>query len=143
MQKQVTFCDLRRKDVINVADGRSLGSIIDLVLDCQAGCVLGLVVPSEQNGFFRFFKCEEIFIPWQNICKIGEDVILVELFESYSCVNDASIQKLGNGKKEDKKERYYAPNYKYNAQNNPPNYEQPEPLSRKNIVNENYFERDV
>lgn len=82
---QTTFCELRSKDVINVVDGKALGHIIDLVLDCRTGKTLGLIAPGENCKFRLFRPPDEIFIPWQNICKIGEDVILVELFQSGGC----------------------------------------------------------
>ena len=73
-----TYCELREKEVINIADGRKLGRIIDLALHCS-GRIIGIIVPGEK----RFFKCistsDNIFIPWTNIKRIGDDVILVEL----------------------------------------------------------------
>ncbi len=75
---EVTFCELRCKEIINVIDGKRLGRIIDLVFDLKCGRILGLVAP----GFRRFigFKSrEDIYIPWRSVCKIGDDVILVEL----------------------------------------------------------------
>jgi YlmC/YmxH family sporulation protein len=89
MHNQITFCELRCKKVINVADGRYLGHIIDQVIDCVTGVTLGFIVPGRYK-LFSFFKGEQIFIPWYNICKIGEDVILVELFEAVSCFNSPS-----------------------------------------------------
>ena len=66
MLREITFCELRQKDVINVTDGRSLGCIIDLVLDYHTGLVCGLVVPGEHR-FFNLFKCDQLFVPWLNI----------------------------------------------------------------------------
>ena len=75
-----SFLELRCKEVINVVDGRLLGHIIDMTIDLKTSRVLGLVVPMSKV-FFSFFKGQqEIFIPYKNICKIGEDVILVELY---------------------------------------------------------------
>lgn len=75
-----SFLELRCKEVINIVDGRLLGHITDMTIDLKTSRVTGLVVPVSK-GFFSFFKSpQEIFIPYKNICKIGEDVILVELF---------------------------------------------------------------
>lgn len=72
----VTFCELRSKDVVNVIDGKRLGRVVDLVFCCNTCRVLGIVVPNER----RLFRCkDEIFIPWSHIQKIGTDVILVSL----------------------------------------------------------------
>ena len=76
---ETSFLELRCKNVINVTDGRSLGHIIDIIIDIRTSRVLGLVVPGHK-GFFSLFKnTDDIFIPYCNICKIGEDTILVEL----------------------------------------------------------------
>ena len=76
---ETSFCELRAKSVINVVDGSLLGHICDIVLEICTGHILGFVVPCSR-GFFHIFKSvEEIFIPYHNVCKIGKDVILVEL----------------------------------------------------------------
>ena len=75
---EYTFCELKSKDVVNLVDGRKLGRINDLVLNAQRGTVCGIVVPGERS--FRFFRpAEDIYIPWGNILRIGEDVILVRI----------------------------------------------------------------
>lgn len=77
---ETSFLDLRCKEVINIVDGRLLGHIVDMVVDIRTSRVTGLVVPGAKS-FFSFFKSgQDIFIPYRNICKIGDDVILVELF---------------------------------------------------------------
>ena len=75
---EVTFCELRCKQVVNVVDGRCLGHIIDIVFDLKCGRILGLVTPGFRRWFW-FRPREDIFIPWRCVCKIGDDVILVEL----------------------------------------------------------------
>ena len=47
-------------------------------ISCSNCKVLGFVVPGDK----KLFKSkEDLFIPWKNIQKIGDDVILVQLFE--------------------------------------------------------------
>ena len=76
---EISFCDLRAKEVVNICDGKLLGNIVDLVFDSCSARITGIVVPGERN-FFSFFKNnQDIFIPFNKICKIGKDVILVEL----------------------------------------------------------------
>ena len=76
---EITFCDLRAKEVVNICDGKRLGNIIDIVFDSCCVCITGIVVPGEKS-FFSFFKNNpDIFIPFNKIRKIGRDVILVEL----------------------------------------------------------------
>lgn len=72
----VTFVELRCKEVINVVDGRRLGHVSDLVFCCATTKVTGIVVPGER----KLFKSkDDLFIPWKNIQKIGDDVILVQV----------------------------------------------------------------
>lgn len=79
---ETSFLELRCKQVVNVVDGKCLGHITDIVFDCKNGKVLGLIVPSAEKGFLNIFRPgKEIFIPFDNICKIGTDVILIEIFD--------------------------------------------------------------
>jgi YlmC/YmxH family sporulation protein len=72
------FCELRDKEVINVCDGKLLGFIEDLDIDCCTGNILAIVVPAP-GRFGHWFKSGDDFvIPWCRIQKIGDDVILVE-----------------------------------------------------------------
>ena len=73
-----TFCELREKDVVNVSDGKQLGRIVDIAIHCT-GKVVGLVAAGEKKFFKNFAGNENVFIPWQKVIKIGDDVILVEL----------------------------------------------------------------
>lgn len=79
---ETTFTELRNKQVINVLSGRMLGNVCDIVIDFRRNCILGLVVPGSKSFFSLFKSSDEIFIPICNICKIGEDVILVEVIET-------------------------------------------------------------
>lgn len=76
---ETTFCELRGKEVINVIDGKRLGRIIDIVFETTYGRILGLVVPAYNKGWNIFKNSDDIFIPYNNVCKIGEDAILVEV----------------------------------------------------------------
>lgn len=77
---ETTFCELRGKEVINVMDGKRLGRIIDLVFETNCGKILGFVVPCYNKSWNIFKNSNDIFIPYKNVCKIGDDVILVEIF---------------------------------------------------------------
>lgn len=76
---ETSFFELKMKNVINVIDGKNLGHISDIVLEVCSAKVLGIVVPSPRKWYSIFKSCEDIFIPYHNICKIGEDCILIEL----------------------------------------------------------------
>ncbi len=76
---EISYSELREREVINVADGRSLGRVCDLVMSYPEGIVFGIVVPGRKG--FRWFKpcCNDMFIDFEQIQKIGSDVILVDL----------------------------------------------------------------
>ena len=76
----MSLSELRTKDVVNTLDGKRLGKVMDIEFDAHSGGVEAIVVPGEfkVGSMLRGEKCG-IVIPWQRICKIGENVILVEL----------------------------------------------------------------
>ena len=76
----MSLSELRTKDVVNTLNGKRLGKVMDIEFDERMGQVEALVVPGEfkVGSMLRGEKCG-IVIPWQRICKIGENVILVEL----------------------------------------------------------------
>ncbi len=71
--------ELRMREVVNVLDGRRLGLIGDLDIDLEVGRVKGLIVPGQTKVLGIFGRESEVYIPWEQVIKIGEDVILVEL----------------------------------------------------------------
>ena len=75
---ELTFCELREKEIVNIVDGKRFGRIIDLAITCN-GRVLGIVAPGDKSILKILGGKDSIFIPWQNIGKIGDDVILVNL----------------------------------------------------------------
>ena len=78
---ETTFLELKSKQVINTVDGKCLGHITDIVFDVVTAKALGFVVPQPNQGFWGIFRgAKEIFIPFDCVCKIGVDVILVELY---------------------------------------------------------------
>ena len=72
---ELSFSELRAKEVVNTQDGRKLGRVCDLVFCYPENRVIGLVVPDNKS----FFKKEEKFVAMKDIVRIGEDVILVNL----------------------------------------------------------------
>ncbi len=74
----ITFCELRAKDVINMNDGKNYGHIIDISIN-GTGQILGLILPSEKGMFRAVVNGNSLFIPWRSICRIGDDAILVNI----------------------------------------------------------------
>ncbi len=81
----IKISEFQAKDVVNVLDGKNLGQISDLELNVSLGRIDAIVVPGKVNGKFLglFGSGDEIVIPWRNIVKIGRDVILVRLEETF------------------------------------------------------------
>lgn len=71
--------ELKKKEVINLTDGKRLGFVYDAEIDLQQGKLLSLIVPGESRWFRLFRKYEECVILFEQIHKIGDDIILVEL----------------------------------------------------------------
>ena len=73
-----SMTELSDKQVINICDGKILGYVTDFKIDSCSGRLTAIILPGE-TGFFGFKKCMDIIIPWEKICKIGIDVILVDI----------------------------------------------------------------
>ncbi len=73
----ISFIELRCKEVINASDGRKLGRITDLIFSNETGKIRGIVTPYVKRTFFG--KGQEVFIPWRCVKKLGEDVIIVDI----------------------------------------------------------------
>ncbi len=72
--------DLQSKDIINVNDGKCIGNIIDVSIDDNGKAIVLLV--EKYRFFMSFFSNNIIEIKWDQIKKIGKDVILVNMGES-------------------------------------------------------------
>ena len=80
-----TIDALKDKEVINVCDGKKLGFVCDCQIDICMGRLLAIIVPGECN-FLGISKGEDILIPWENIERIGDDIILVRIPDLYQRV---------------------------------------------------------
>lgn len=77
---ELTYNELKKRDVINIADGRCLGRITDMKLKFPQGVLVGIFVPGRRRrGLFACFDKSEMFIDESKILKIGGDVILVDI----------------------------------------------------------------
>lgn len=75
------LCELREKEVINTKNCKRLGCVVDLIVDMKNGCVQAIIVPGpgKLGGFFGHDS--EYIIPFECICKVGPDIILVDICE--------------------------------------------------------------
>lgn len=77
MDNDLSFCELRRLEVINGSDGRRMGHIVDMLFSADTGKIKGIILPYGKRGIFG--KSQDLFVPWKCVQKIGEDVIIIEI----------------------------------------------------------------
>ena len=75
MGRALTF---KQKEVINLTDGRRLGYVQDVEANFETGEITAIIVPGSSK-MFSIGQKNDIVIPWQNIRRIGDDIILVEI----------------------------------------------------------------
>ena len=68
--------DLQTKKIVNIVDGRNIGNIIDADV-LENGNIESLIIEQSKN-IFSFNRENDTKIYWNDITKIGEDVILVK-----------------------------------------------------------------
>ena len=88
----ISFSELRCKEVINISDGRRLGYVSDLELEAESGRIMTLCVPCYGRFFGLFGNGGVYVIPWPCICKVGNDLILVDV-----CLEEVRRQKEKRG----------------------------------------------
>ena len=71
----VKVSELRERDVVNMSDGRRLGYIEDIEMDLAAGRVTAIIVPGPGKLLGLLGRGRDMVIPWEQIRKIGADVI--------------------------------------------------------------------
>ena len=71
--------ELQRKDIINILDGKKIGKIIDVEFDQNSGYMIKFII--EKNNFVKnlFTNNDEVTIRFNQIKKMGEDVILIDI----------------------------------------------------------------
>ncbi|MBQ7580872.1 MAG: YlmC/YmxH family sporulation protein [Clostridia bacterium] len=70
--------DMRYKEVINNSTGCRLGNVCDVEVDTCSGRVAAVIIYGRGKFLGLFGKTPDIIIPWDDICVIGEDTILVK-----------------------------------------------------------------
>lgn len=83
----IRISDFQMKDVINVANGKKLGNVGDIDINVTNGKINAVIIGGAGKVLGFFGRDEDIVIPWKNILKIGEDVILVR-YQSENMMKD-------------------------------------------------------
>ncbi len=69
--------DLQNKDIVNIKDGKKIGNIVDVTID-NNGYMISFIIQKSKFSINIFKGNQEEEIKWNQIKKIGEDVILVD-----------------------------------------------------------------
>lgn len=77
-EQNCLLSELKEKEVIAVDGGKRLGRVSDVEVDLREGCITALVLPCDGGRISFFERQEELYIPWDKIEQIGEDVVLVK-----------------------------------------------------------------
>lgn len=77
MEKICRILDMGYKEVIDLRDGARLGYVGDVEIDTETGRVQSMVIPGRLRLFGLLGREAERVVPWEDIEKIGEDIILV------------------------------------------------------------------
>ena len=80
---QCKIADLRCKEVINICTGFRLGFVNDVIVNVVSGHLVAILVPGPCRFFGVFGREDDYLIPWECIRKIGDDIILIDVDESY------------------------------------------------------------
>ena len=67
--------DLQTKEIINMTTGERLGVIVDVIVTPE-GTIKSLIL--EEKRIKRMSRGEEYELDWNQITKIGDDIILVK-----------------------------------------------------------------
>lgn len=67
---------MQNKDVVDMNSGEKIGNVIDVEISNKTGNILKIII-YDKKGFISMLKGEEEAILWNQIKKIGADVILV------------------------------------------------------------------
>ena len=71
--------DFKKKEVININDGKRLGFVQDVCADLETGKITSIIVPGGNKIMSMFSNEHDIVIEWKNIKCIGDEVILVDV----------------------------------------------------------------
>ena len=70
--------DFRQKEVISITEGKRMGFVSDVEIDFERGVIEAIIIPGPSRFFGLFGASEDVRVPWSDIYKIGEDLILVK-----------------------------------------------------------------
>lgn len=78
----IKLSELQKKEVIMMKNGKRLGYIYDLHIDADRGTIISIILIKREKTNWLFQKPVELFVKWSEIVTIGEDIILINDFDS-------------------------------------------------------------
>ena len=75
----IKFTNLQCKEVICIADGRRLGFIEDVEVEKPDAKICSILVPGPCKYMGIVGRRDNYCIPWKSVCKIGPDIVLVDI----------------------------------------------------------------
>lgn len=69
--------DLQAKEIIDISSGRRIGLIVDIIVDSK-GNINKLILDKKLGKRILSNYKEDIELSWDQIVKIGDDIILVD-----------------------------------------------------------------
>lgn len=89
-ESTMLLSEIEEKDVINVVTGERIGYVSSVRINIESGAVVAVAVERETRLVSFFAKEEEmIMVPWSQILKIGEDVIIVNMTEKAENIKES------------------------------------------------------
>ncbi|MEJ8554974.1 YlmC/YmxH family sporulation protein [Tepidibacter sp. Z1-5] len=82
--------DMMEKEVVNINNGKKLGFISDIEFDMGEGRIKSLIIVNEGSKNYLLSRGEACAVSWNNIIKIGHDMILVKIDQQVD-FNDIDI----------------------------------------------------
>ena len=62
MLNDLTFCELKEKETVNVVDGKRLGKILDMAFT-PGGQITGIIVPGDRKFLKNITGSDSVFVP--------------------------------------------------------------------------------
>jgi len=83
------YWDLIEKDVVNIKDGEIMGRFDDVEIDTKKGKIIGFYIEEASRFMGMLGKSKARRIKWEEILKIGNDVIIVNVDDD---INNRAIK---------------------------------------------------
>ena len=76
--KNMNMSEFKELEVVNLYNGKILGNVSDFIINIKERKIEAIIVPGTSKIRTIFNAKNEYIIPWDEIKKVGEEVILVD-----------------------------------------------------------------